>query len=249
MSGFRRTDVGSVVRRTCGVVALSSAALSAQQTEKVVPVHEEPHHRQVFQQGPVRVLDMQIPPGDSSWFHRHDWPVLLLAISSSQTRTQILGQEWGGGGRGTAAAPPPAAGPRVIRPSSTITYAETPVTHRLENTGTGIARNFVVVNESAGDDSMTERQAGFTATPELTNKWFRAYRIALSPGERTAAHTHNAPVVLVQVTDGKAVGAGGMSWEFNTPGQWAFFEAGDPHAFANTGEGRIELIEVEVRTR
>jgi quercetin dioxygenase-like cupin family protein len=215
---------------------------------KVVPVHEEPHHRQVFQHGPVRVLDMQLPPGEMSAFHRHDWPVLLLGISAagSQTRSQVLGQEWSSA---SATAISPATSPRMVRPTSTTAYADKPVTHRLENLGTGVARNIVVVNESAGDESLTEQQAGFTAKPELANKWFRAYRIALSPGERTAAHQHNAPVVLVQVTDGKAVGAGAMSWEFNTPGQWAFFESGDPHAFANTGDARIELIEVEVRTK
>lgn len=228
-----------------GAIALGIGA-AAQENTRIVPVHEEPHHRQVFQHGVVRILDMQLPPGETSAFHRHDWPVLLLGISApgAQTRTQLLGQDWSAG----AAAAPALAGMRLVRPSSTTTYAEKPVTHRLENIGTGVARNIVVVNESAGDDSLTEQQAGFTAKPELSNRWFRAYRVALSPGERTAAHKHNAPVVLVQVTDGKAVGAGAMSWEFNTPGQWAFFESGDPHAFANTGDARIELIEVELRS-
>ena len=225
-------------------VVAAGIGAAAQGTAPIVPVHEESHHRQLFQHGAVRILDMQIAPGDASAFHRHDWPVLLLGLSSSRTRRQNLGEEWS-----ADAAAPPAPAVRTIRPTSTTTYADKPLTHRLENIGTGIARNFIVVNESAGDESMTEQQAGFTAKPELSNKWFRAYRIALSPGERTAAHKHNAPVVLVQVTDGKAVGAGAMSWEFNTPGQWAFFESGDPHAFANTGDARIELIEVEVRTK
>lgn len=240
---------GSGFSRTVAGLAIATATLGAQQADKVVVVHEEPHHRQVFQHGAVRVLDMQLPPGEMSAFHRHDWPVLLLGISAAgaQTRSQVLGQEWS-----TPAAPTaisPGTAPRMVRPTSTTAYAEKPVTHRLENLGTGVARNIVVVNESQGDDSLTEQQAGFTAKPEVTNRWFRAYRIALSPGERTAAHQHSAPVVLVQVTDGKGAGVGAMTWEFNTPGQWAFFEAGDPHAFANLGDGRLELIEVEVRTR
>jgi quercetin dioxygenase-like cupin family protein len=239
---------GSVRRSRFVLAAVAGAGvgLAAQvpPPEKIVPVHEESHHRQLFQHGAVRILDMQIAPGDESAFHRHDWPVLLLGLTTSQTRRQNLGEEWS-----AEAAAPPASTVRSIRPTSTTTYADKPLTHRLENIGTGIARNFIVVNESAGDDSLTEQQAGFTAKPELANKWFRAYRIALSPGERTAAHKHSAPVVLVQVTDGKAVGAGAMTWEFNTPGQWAFFEPGDPHAFANIGDARIELIEVEVRTR
>jgi len=235
-------------RFALAAVAGAGVGLAAQvpPAEQIVPVHQESHHRQLFQHGAVRILDMQIAPGDGSAFHRHDWPVLLLGLTSSRTRRQNLGEEWVSEAAAQASAAPAV---RAIRPTSTTSYADKPLTHRLENIGTGIARNFIVVNESAGDESMTEQQAGFTSKPELSNKWFRAYRIALSPGERTAAHKHNAPVVLVQVTDGKAVGAGAMSWEFNTPGQWAFFESGDPHAFANTGDARIELIEVEVRTK
>jgi len=41
----------------------------------IMPVHQEPHHRQVFQRGPMRILGLQIPPGDVSWFHTHEWPV------------------------------------------------------------------------------------------------------------------------------------------------------------------------------
>ena len=82
----------------------------------VMPVHQEPHHRQVFQSGPMRIIDLQIPPGDMSWFHTHEWPVFYLTVADSQTRTQILGEEWGARGRGAAPAgaargTPPAGGP------------------------------------------------------------------------------------------------------------------------------------------
>jgi len=54
---------------------------------------------------------------------------------------------------------------------------------------------------------------------------------------------------VIQATDGAAVGTGAMSWEFNEPGQWAFFDTGDRHEFRNAGGDRVELIEVEVRGR
>jgi hypothetical protein len=63
------------------------------------------------------------------------------------------------------------------------------------------------------------------------------------------SHVHEAPVALVQATAGKGLGAGAMAGEVNEPGQWAFFDAGDRHEIRNAGEGRIELIEVEVRGR
>jgi quercetin dioxygenase-like cupin family protein len=133
---------------------------------------------------------------------------------------------------------------------SDVTYADRPNTHRIRNDGPTLFRAMVVVNEtSGGDDAVTEQMAGFTDKPISSNRWFRAYRIALAPGEKTAAHQHKAPVVVLQDTAGKGLGTGGMKWEFNEPGQWAFFDAGDRHEISNTGEGRLELIEVEVRRR
>jgi hypothetical protein len=67
----------------------------------IMPVHQEPHHRQVFQRGPLRILDLQIPPGDVSWFHTHEWPVFYLTTSDSPTVSQNLGEEWGAGRRGS----------------------------------------------------------------------------------------------------------------------------------------------------
>src|SRR5262245_8533514 len=70
-----------------------------------LPVHQEPHHRQVFQRGPMRILDLQIPPGDVSWFHTHEWPVYYLTTSDSPTVSQNLGEEWSAGRRGRGPAP------------------------------------------------------------------------------------------------------------------------------------------------
>jgi hypothetical protein len=54
----------------------------------------------------------------------------------------------------------------------------------------------------------------------------------------------------LEITDGgKGVGVGGMTFEFNEPGQWAYFDPGDRHQISNTGDSRLELIEVEVRRK
>lgn len=238
----------------------------------IMPVHQEPHHRQVFQSGPMRIIDLQIPPGDTSWFHTHEWPIFYLTVADSQTRTQVLGEEWGAGrgrvagqGRGGDARaggavpqtqPPPNAAPRSGGPArfrprvmSDTSYAERPVTHRIQNVGTGLYRALGVINETAGgDETMTEQAAGFTSKPESANRWFRVYRIALAPGEKTS-HQHMAPVVILQDSEGKALASGAMRFEFNEPGQWAFYDAGSRHDISNAGDARVELLEVEVRRK
>jgi hypothetical protein len=244
----------------------------------IMPVHQEPHHRQLFQSGPMRIIDLQIPPGDTSWFHTHEWPVFYLTVADSQTRTQIFGEEWGAGrgrgagparsgdGRGAAAAAP--AGPATpptprggaaggaatgrFRPRlmSDTSYAERKVTHRIGNIGTGLYRAIGVINETGGgDETITEQAAGFSSKAESSNRWFRIHRVALAPGEKTEPHQHTAPVVVLQDSAGKALATGPMRFEFNEPGQWGFFDAGSRHELANAGDGRVELVEVEVRRK
>ncbi len=179
-----------------------------------------------------------------------------MTLSTSTTRTQVLGADWGGRGRGApagaraggpapaatptdadgGAAPPPtgrrAGGPPGTtspRATSTTSYAQMPVTHRLENIGDRLFRAMVVVNETAGDETTTEQAAGFDGKPELTNGWFRAYRLTLAAGQKTPTHRHRAPVVIFQATNGKGFGSGPMKFEFNEPGQWAFFDASAEH--------------------
>jgi quercetin dioxygenase-like cupin family protein len=257
----------------CAALAVAwVGAAAVQADDPIVPVYHEPHHRQVFQYGPTRILDLQIPPGDKSWFHSHESPVLYVTLGTSRTRTQNLGEEWGGGGaarggarRGGAApapdatagdaatpprpaAPPVAAGALISRVSSTTSYAERAITHRLENVGESLFRAMVVINETAGDEATTQEAAGFSGKPELTNRWFRAYRLALAPGESTPKHRHTVPVAIFQASSGRGgLGIGNMKFEFNDPGQWAFFDAGDAHELKNAGDARMEFVEVEVR--
>jgi mannose-6-phosphate isomerase-like protein (cupin superfamily) len=226
----------------------AAAASAAPAPESIMPVHQEPHHRQVFHYGTIRILDLQLPPNDSSLWHSHAWPVLYLTLASSTTRTQNLGSDWGprgtGGGPGGAAL---ANGGAPI-PTVNLTYIDKPATHRIENVGTGLFRAVFVVNETKGDADTTQEAAGFTGKPEVTNNWFRAYRLTLAPGEK-AAHTHRAPVVIFQATAGRGVANGPMRFDFTDPGEWAFYDTGVQHELQNTGDKPLQLIEVEVRRK
>jgi uncharacterized protein (DUF885 family)/quercetin dioxygenase-like cupin family protein len=222
--------------------------------EQVVPVYKEPHHRQLFVHGTTRILEGSVPPGDTSWYHVHAEPVLYLTLSASAQRTQNLGEAWGRGrGEGVAAgaaagrgAPPAGrgAGP-AVRPTSTTSYYEQPITHRIQNGGDRLFRFMVVTNAAVGDDSPADH--GFTGKAELTNRWFRAYRITLAPGEKTGPHKHSTESVVVQVNDSKGVAAGPMTWELGEQGNWGWFDAGTTHEITNTGNVPLEVIEVDVR--
>jgi uncharacterized protein (DUF885 family)/quercetin dioxygenase-like cupin family protein len=232
--------------------------------EQVVPVYHEPHHRQLFAYGTTRILEGQVPPGDTSWYHVHAEPVVYITLSASAQRTQVLGEDWGRGrgegaapaaaaGRGGApagrGAPPNAAGgPPLLRATSTTSYYDQPITHRIQNGGDRLFRFMVVTNASPGDESAaTPADDGFTSTPELNNRWFRAYRIKVAPGQSSEMHRHSTESVIVQISDGQALAIGPMTWDLGEQGRWAWFDSGKEHQIKNTGTVPFEAIEVEVR--
>jgi len=222
--------------------------------ESVVPVYHEPHHRQVFVSGTTRILDVQVPPGDTSWYHTHADPILYVIFSNGTLRTQPIGEDWGGGGRGNANADGGAPAGRgnqpsgpAVRVTSTTSYFEQPVTHRVRNVGDQLFHVVGVTSAAAGDTSATESGAGFPGKPELTNRWFRAYRFTLTPGQSSGSHRHAVPSVVVQTSDGTAVAVGAMTFDLNESGRWAFFDAGDSHDLKNSSDRPVEFVEVEVR--
>jgi len=242
-------------------VGVSAGALRAQETprlldpqgqDRIVPVYEEPRHRQIFRSGTTRVLELIVLPGDTSLFHTHEDPIAYINLSSSTLRTQEFGKEWSqGGGRGGAraggpAAPAPPAPVPAVRVTSTTSYAQTPATHRIANTGTGVVHALVVVNQTKGTDATTPKDAGFEGTPELTNNWFRAYRFSLPPGQY-GTHTHKTPTFLTKTSDGTAVTQGARLRALNDVGDWAFFDAGVAHEIRNTSTSTVEFVELEVR--
>ena len=212
--------------------------MAARQDDKVVPVHQEPRHRLVFDNPVTKILDIQIPPGATTLFHTHSDPILYVPMSSSQTRSQTLGRDWSGGG---AAPGAPAAPRRQV--NSVTSYAKQPLTHRVNNVGQSLFRLIGVINSSGGDASMTP-SADFSATPEVENPWFRAYRQTLT-AEPGGEHRHANPVALV-VVEGQVTSPGLSIVPLPPQGGYVFLEANKPHTLRASG-GTAEIVEIEIR--
>jgi hypothetical protein len=59
-----------------------------------VPVREEPRHKPVLQNQYFRLLDVWLPPGDTTMYHIHATPSLFVVLSSTLTASQIKGGAW-----------------------------------------------------------------------------------------------------------------------------------------------------------
>lgn len=68
-----------------------SLLLFVSQIHSQVLVHEEPRHRPVFQSDQIRMLNVQLLPGDTTLYHIHHTPSLFIYFSSTTTGSQLSG--------------------------------------------------------------------------------------------------------------------------------------------------------------
>jgi hypothetical protein len=59
-----------------------------------VQVSKEPRHKNALENKYVRLLDVNIQPGDTSLFHIHSTPSVFLYFTNTVVCSQIKGKEW-----------------------------------------------------------------------------------------------------------------------------------------------------------
>jgi hypothetical protein len=59
-----------------------------------IPVREEPRHHVVLQNQYLRLLDVWLPPDDTTFFHIHEIPSLFVILSKTVTASQVKGEDW-----------------------------------------------------------------------------------------------------------------------------------------------------------
>jgi quercetin dioxygenase-like cupin family protein len=192
---------------------------------RVVPILQEPRHRQVHRDGDIYVLDIQINPGDMTLQHTHDAPILYNFISSG-------------------------TGPSGGRVSSNTDYVTKHFTHQVSNEGPGLFRIIAMTNYGpALSDPKGDRPTGATGDAEIENPWFRSYPMTLAPGKSTERETHRNPSLIVQVTEGlvHVTRADGITSELTAMGSWAWRNANSTYQVRNVGTTPVKVVINEAR--
>lgn len=207
------------------LAALAAGTASDLSAQRTVIVYEEPRHRVVKDTGELKLMDIQILPGDTTLNHTHDSPILYTFISSGN-------------------------GPSGGRVSSNTEYIEEPFTHRVSNNGTHLFRIIALAHYGAGEaEDADSRPAGVGIEPQLENRWFRSYRFELEPGEETSVHSHQNVSVVVLVSDGRAEVSkeNGFPAELTRMGDWTWRDAGASYRIRNGGDVPIAVVVNEAR--
>ena len=194
-----------------------SAQPDSEQSERTVNILQEPRHRTVHTDGNLRVLDVQINPGDTTLPHTHDSAILYTFISN-----------------GTGAL--------NGRVSSTTSYVNENYTHSVNNPGPELFRIIALANY--GPAVVAGAGVQIDLSPQLENEWFRSYRLELAPGQSSASYLHTFPVLIVQVTEGlvHVSRADGITSELDAMGDWAWRDAGTAYQIHNRGDQPVSVV-------
>lgn len=229
----------AVVTRLCLLVAAATSAtgLAAQDP---VPAHEEARHHLVLDDARFRILDVQIPPGDTTDFHLHDVPIAYVAVSPAAVGTQRLDGAW----RTTARSAASEAG--IGRVTWNESYPESPVVHRVANADDHLFRLIAVVNRGAGDSASDPSDLGAAGPAAASSRWYRSVALEIHGGTSFKWAPHPRPVVAVLVSDGQvALGPGGVAAE--GIGAFLVLEPGETYTLRAADGDLVSLALVEVR--
>jgi quercetin dioxygenase-like cupin family protein len=227
-----------------GLLTFGLASLAAAQ----VPLSQEPRHRMAFENAQFRVIDVNVPPGDITLDHLHDFDIVTVSMNSGAvTRLQSPGKPW------DQPRPSRAPGNAII-----AEYVGKPASHRVENIGTIPYQLFAVENRRNGGWSTGAPLSAAATTLSTESRAFRVYDVRLGRDRSQTSHVHAVPTVAVLI-GGKAMSEGsegkaganpsapvGLK-QLDRPGQWVFIPEGESHHLVGLGTGDVQIVEVEIR--
>ncbi len=213
-----------------------------------IPVTKEPHHHVVFENAQFRIMDVNVPAGETTLDHSHDRDIVTVAMSNAaEVRTQAAGEAWANRPR------------RPVGDIETTDYAgKGSTTHKFETMGATAYQLFAVENLKANGWSATPAVSGAGTTLAKESRSFRVYTVALGKDRQQTSHAHAVPTIVV-LLGGKVMSEGpdekakanapapvGLK-QIDRPGQWVLVPAGDTHHLVRLGNDESQIVEIEVR--
>ena len=221
------------------VTTLAALAMHVS-AETVLPVEQTPYHVPAFSNEYVTVLNVFVPPGRTSGYHRHSLDSLGVLIGETDRTGQVPG---------AAETPTPRRTPGSVNFSF---YSREPAVHTITIKGDAPFHNIVVelVKPSpyGFEPGLRDGVAGYTQV--LDNERVRAWRLVLAPGAEAPAITQAAPGIRVVVAGGEIVERIAARPDRGIAphaGEFFWQDAGATRAVKNVGTTRVELVEVELK--
>jgi len=201
-----------------------------------VLVHEEPLHRPVFQNNEIRILNVLIPPGDTSQYHIHHTPSLFIFFTSTITGSQLQGKP---------ALPGKSTAGHIL----------------FENLAPPQTRVHRVWNDDKDTFHVMDIELLFTETEfvqkpltlndlklEADTTWIRAYRLTLSKGKDFMLRDRKHPFILISLNDSKIQTKQNGNTQYQTlkPGSFIDIKRSQSFSIKNTNDNTVQFVLLEM---
>jgi uncharacterized cupin superfamily protein len=175
-----------------------------------IQVEQEPHHKVVFRNDYVRILDLSIMPGDSTLMHIHSAQSAVLWMSNSTFEIRNAGE--------SAVMTKVKAGDVVFR-----AYGEKPATHVVLNSDTAIFHCMVVEMIKPAQDKDT---CPILSATGIKLQWQKghlsAYKAVINRDQRYNLPESGCARILIVVSGTVTTASSGNAQSLNAGG-FAFF--------------------------
>jgi hypothetical protein len=156
-----------------------------------IPVSKEPRHHNIFENDHVRILDVHIPPGDTTQIHIHATPsVFLILTNDVKVGSQVISEEKGAKLTTTAEQNIWFEGfyikPRIHRVWNSDTKEYHVMDIELPN------KNYITLDPPINQEAFTFL---------FEEKPVRGYRVNLGPSVNISLPGRKADILIVRLTD------------------------------------------------
>lgn len=198
-----------------------------------IPVSQEPRHHKVFENAWVRVLDVHIPPGDTSLMHKHATPSVFMVLSNTKTGSEVIIEP-----------------EKANFANGTIWFEgfyDKPRIHRVWNSDT---TEFHVIdmelpNKNPQPIDPPLEMNSFTLL--FDEKPVRGYRFTLPAHGAIRVPQRKAPVIVVGLSKASGKVTANQHISFVKKGDFAFIPAGSEMEFSNKGMADYDFAFFELK--
>lgn len=210
------------------IVICNSYAVSAQ-----VQVSKEPLHKLSLENKYIRLLDVNIEPGDTTMFHIHSTPSVFVHYTTTMVCTQIKGQEW-------------ESGKNTIGNASYRSFENDTLVHRVSNCDTV---PFHVTDVELLSAYKPEQKLEPLPFPLLfENERVVAYR--LMAGELNGEIIKDRGPMVAQMVAGRQViihNEKGKELSRLKSGEYFYIDPGAAFYFSADGDAGINMVLFEIK--
>lgn len=201
-----------------------------------VLVHEEPVHKPVYQNKQVRLLNVQLPPGDTSLYHIHHTASVFIFFTSTSTGSQLKGND-------------PVAGKSI---AGHILFEDLAAPHtRVHRVWNADKDTFHVMDiELLYKDPVFKKRPISAPGLELVTDttWVRAYKLTVATGSefKLSSNSQAYVVVALSPSDAETRQKGGALSNKQMEGSYYFIKKKQVFSIKNKGNEKALFAIIEL---